>query len=147
MNYRKTLGFVALSLIYDRQDWLNHRFQKENVFPSEFSNEIRLVSMDIPDHEIQSALAAWDRIANLILLSPDEHIEKSEMGFNEWALTREDEFFDQHLLPRDKELYLPKNFMKFIRAREVMISDRLKTLFIFNDATFSEIQVEELAAI
>lgn len=146
MNYRKTLGFVALSLIYDKHDWLNYRHQKENVFPPEFFNEIRLISMDIPSQEIQPALDAWDCIPNMILLSPDEHIEKSEMGFNEWALTREDEFLDRHLLPHDRDLYLPKNFMNFIRAREAMISERLKTLFDFGPIALVKSPIEEMAA-
>ena len=143
MNYRKTLGFIALSLIYDRHDWSNERFQKENIFPPEFSDEIRLISMDTPTHELQASVDAWDRIPNMILLSPDEHIEKSEMSFNEWALSREDEFFDRHLMPKNRELYLPRNFMGFIRAREEMIAERLRTLFDFGDVTLIDAPMEE----
>jgi uncharacterized protein with ParB-like and HNH nuclease domain len=145
MDYRKTLGFVALSLIYDQHDWLNRRTQKDYVFPAAFFDEPRLISMDIPANELQAALEAWDRIPNLVLLSPDEHIEKSEMGFNEWALTREDEFLDRHLLPRDRELYLPKNFVRFIKAREGLISKRLKSLFDFVEVAPLGKPLEELA--
>lgn len=144
MNYRKTLGFVALSLLYDIHDWSSRRFQKDYVFPSEFSDEASLVSMDVPPHLIKEALEAWDRIPNMVLLSPDEHIEKSEMGFNEWALTRDDEFLDRHLLPRDRELYLAKNFVRFIKAREILISDRLKSIFDFDQVYSIESNSETL---
>ena len=144
MDYRKTLGFVALSLIYDKHDWLNDRTQKDYVFPSEFFDELRLISLDIPVHELEAALDSWDRIANMLLLSPDEHIEKSELGFNEWALTREDEFLDYHLLPRDRELYLPKNFIRFIRSREALITARLKSFFEFGEVASLGKPTEEL---
>lgn len=145
MDYRKTLGFVALSLLYNQHDWLNHRSQKDYVFPAEYFDEPRLISMDIPADELQAALDAWDRIPNLVLLSPDEHIEKSEMGFNEWALTREDEFLARHLLPRDRELYSPRNFVRFIQAREELIMTRLKSLFDLGDVTPVGKPLEELA--
>lgn len=145
MDYRKTLGFVALSLLYNHHDWLNYRSQKDYVFPAEFFDEARLISMDIPADELQAALDAWDRIPNMVLLSPDEHIEKSEMDFNEWALTREDEFLARHLLPRDRELYSPRNFVRFIQAREALISTRLKSLFDFGEATPLEKPLGELA--
>ncbi|MGA8147720.1 MAG: hypothetical protein WB870_09110, partial [Gallionellaceae bacterium] len=134
------------SLLYNQQDWLNHRSQKDYVFPSELFDETRLISMDIPADQLQAALNSWDRIPNMVLLSPDEHIEKSEMGFNEWALTREDEFLARHLLPRDRELYLPRNFVRFIQAREALISARLKSLFDFGEATPAGKPLGELAA-
>ncbi len=146
MDYRKTLGFVALSLIYDQHDWLNNRSQKDYVFPADFFDEPRLISMDIPAEELKAALDAWDRIANMVLLSPDEHIDKSEMDFNEWVLTREDEFLDRHLLPRDRELYLPRNFMRFIHAREELISARLRSLFVFDETAPAGKPLEELVA-
>lgn len=146
MDYRKTLGFVALSLLYNQHDWLNYRSQKDYVFPAEYFDEPRLISMDIPADELQTALDAWDRIPNMVLLSPDEHIEKSEMGFNEWALTREDEFLDRHLLPRDRELYSPKNFVRFIQAREALITTRLKSPFDFGEAIPVGKLLVELAA-
>jgi hypothetical protein len=147
MNYRKVLGFVALSLSYDNHDWLNYHAQKNYIFPAAYFDEPRLISMDIPSADLKEALEAWDRIPNLVLLSPDEHIEKAEMGFNEWALTRELEFLDRHLLPRDRELYLPRNFVRFIKAREALISARLKSLFDFGEEKILGKPLGELAEV
>ena len=133
LDYRKTLGFVALSLLYNQHDWLNTRSQKHYVYPSELFEEQRLISMDVPADDIATALDVWDRIPNMVLLTPDEHIEKSGMGFHEWAMTREDEFLERHLLPKDRELYSPNNFMRFINARESLIAMRLKSLFDFGE--------------
>lgn len=146
MNYRKTLGFVALSLLYNRHDWLNSRTQKDYVFPAAFFDESRLISMDLPADQLHMALDAWDRMPNLVLLSPDEHIEKNEMKFIEWALTRDDDFLDRHLLPHDRDLYLPKNFMQFIRVREALIARRLRSLFEGNEDTLPGKSLGELAA-
>lgn len=145
LDFRKSLGFVALSLIYNQHDWLNNRSQKDYVFPPAFFDEERLISMDMPIEDIQAALDVWDCIPNLILLSPDEHIEKTEQGLNEWILTRDDEFFDRHLLPRDYELYLPRNFLRFIEARRALIASRLQGLFGTDEECAPGKAQEELA--
>ncbi|MGD7034381.1 DUF262 domain-containing protein [Methylotuvimicrobium buryatense] len=129
LNYSKKLGFVALSLLYDQYDWLNVRFQKDHLFPLSFFEEEKLVSAGVSGNLIETYIASSDRMPNLVLLSRDEFIEKSQMDFNVWIQTREDSFFTRHLLPTNLSLYRLENFPAFIKHREELITVRLKEFF------------------
>lgn len=129
LNYSKKLGFVALSMLYDNHDWLNYNYQKDHLFNLELFENKNLDIIGISDNKKELFRSSSDRMPNLILLSRDEFIEKSQIDFNTWIQTRDDSFFDRHLLPKQQSLYSIENFIEFINAREKLISDRLKSLF------------------
>jgi hypothetical protein len=69
-------------------------------------------------------------IGNLQLLLPIEHKDKLAKDFDEWIVTRDESFKVRHLIPLDESLYRFDRFDKFIEAREALIRERLKSLFI-----------------
>ena len=83
-------------------------------------------SLGVSEKEIESHIS---RMPNLLLLSRDEIIEKEEMDFSIWIQSRNDNFFVQHLLPKDLALYRPEKFIVFIKHREEQIANHLKSLF------------------
>jgi len=129
LNYSKKLGFVALSMLYDNSDWLNYRYQKDHLFSIDLFRQERLFSLGVPENKIESFIKTSDRMPNLLLLSRDEFNEKSQMDFSIWIQTRDDNFFMRHLLPNDLDLYKLENFLAFIKEREELITNRLKSLF------------------
>jgi hypothetical protein len=129
LNYSKKLGFVALSMFYHNNDWLNYHHQKDHLFSLDLFKQEKLFSFGIPENKIEDFINASDRMPNLILLSRDEYIEKSQMDFYAWIQTRDDIFFTRHLLPNNTELYEIKNFLVFIKKREEFITNHLKLLF------------------
>lgn len=129
LNYSKKLGFVALSMLYDNSDWLNYHYQKDHLFSIDLFREEKLFSLGIPSNEIEAFINASDRMPNLLLLSRDEFNEKSQMDFNTWIQTRDDDFFVRHRLPTNLDLYKIENFLAFIQHKEVLIANHLKSLF------------------
>lgn len=129
LNYSKKLGFVALSMLYDNNDWLNYRYQKDHLFSIDLFRQEKLFSLGVSANQIESFVNASDRMPNLVLLSRDEFNEKSQMDFSVWIQTRDDDFFARHRLPKNLDLYRIENFLVFIRHREELISNHLKALF------------------
>ncbi|WP_262965153.1 DUF262 domain-containing protein [Methylobacter psychrophilus] len=126
ISYSKKLGFVALSTLYDNNNWANDHYQKVSLFPKKLFDNEKLLSLGVSENEIDLHIS---RMPNLLLLSRDEIIEKEEMDFSIWIQSRNDNFFDQHLLPKDMALYRPEKFLGFIKHREERIENRLKSLF------------------
>ena len=129
LNYTKKLGFVALSMLYDNNDWLNYRYQKDHLFSIDLFRQEKLFSLGIPENKINLLISASDRMPNLLLLSRDEFHEKSQMDFSIWIQTRDDDFFIRHLLPKKLDLYKIENFLSFVIQREELITNHLKKLF------------------
>ncbi len=126
ISYSKKLGFVALSTLYENNNWANDLYQKVSLFPKKIFSPEKLSSLGVSEKEIESHIS---RMPNLLLLSRDEIIEKEEMDFSIWIQSRNDNFFDQHLLPKDLALYRPEKFIVFIKHREEQIANHLKSLF------------------
>ena len=70
-----------------------------------------------------------ERLANLCLLLAHENMGKQDMQVDEWLASRESGFLKRHLIPTDTSLWKFERFPDFLRAREDLIRERLKTLF------------------
>jgi hypothetical protein len=76
-----------------------------------------------------------------VLLTESECREYHQLDFEDWVTSRSDAWLKQHLLPTNFGLYHERSFLDFIKARGVLISDRLSTLF-----DEPEFDVEAIAA-
>ena len=115
ITYGKQQTFLALSLLYDVNNWGVVNFQQDHIFPKSL----------FPKDQMNKA----NRIANLELLTYDQHARKLDRNFDEWILQCDDNFKRDHLIPLDESLYQFNKFDKFIEARETLIRERLRNLF------------------
>lgn len=129
ITYGKQQTFLALSLLYDDNNWGTLNFQQDHIFPKSLFSEEQMneagISSDLQDRYIDLK----NRIGNLQLLSFFEHAGKIAQPFDEWIVTRDESFKKRHLIPLDESLFRFDKFDKFIEAREVLIRERLRSLF------------------
>ncbi len=75
-----------------------------------------------------------DQIANLMLLSAEENRdEKKDKLPEEWLKDKNDDYFDIHLIPRDKELWKLENFEKFVEKRKKLIEEKFKKMDLLEE--------------
>ena len=101
--------------------WVDH------IFPQSKLKEIKEIN---PETERKVMKYKWwdrDQIANLMLLSAEENRdEKKDKTPEEWLKDKDDEYFEIHLIPRNKELWKIENFENFVEERKKLIVDKFK---------------------
>jgi len=121
-------AFLALSILYDDNNWGDKQVQQDHIFPeSMFSYQ---------DMVANGQEALWykysglhNRIGNLELLTQQENLEKLNKPFDGWIRSRDASFKKRHLIPDNPELWKFENFEHFVVARETLIKERLVQLF------------------
>ena len=114
-TYGKQQTFLALSLLYDVNNWGIVNFQQDHIFPKSH----------FPKDQMNKA----NRIANLELLTYDQHARKGDQMPDKWFAQCDENFKRDHLIPLDESLYQLDKFDKFIEAREILIREHLRNLF------------------
>lgn len=128
-KYGKKRDFLVLSLLYDRISWGNISKNKDHIFPADnFDNEEELIKEYGPE-KAEKYQEAKDKIANLQILTEQENKKKLEKDFKDWIRSRDDKFYERHLIPKDESLYDMDNFLEFKEERERLIANRLTSLF------------------
>jgi hypothetical protein len=130
ISYRKQQTFLALSILYDDNNWGTLSFQQDHIFPKSLFSEKHMNEVGIPPYLQDRYMNSVNLVGNLQLLLPVEHIDKRANDFDKWIVTRDESFKKRHLIPLDESLYRFDRFDKFIEAREALIRERLKNLFI-----------------
>lgn len=129
IRYGKQQTFLALSLLYDDNNFGTLNFQQDHIFPKSLFTEKHMNQVGINSDRQDMYTDSFNRIGNLQLLLPIEHKDKLAQEFDEWIVTRDETFKKRHLIPSDESLYEFDRFDKFIEAREALIRERLKGLF------------------
>ena len=128
IKYGSKEAFLALSLLYDDNNWGDKEIHQDHIFPEDMFDYSRWEGTDREnmwwEHNEQS-----NRIANLELLTKQENLEKLNRPFDEWIATRDASFMRRHLIPENPRLWRLENFARFIAAREEMIKARLRQFF------------------
>jgi Protein of unknown function DUF262 len=128
ISYGSRQAFLALSLLYDHRYWGTMTSHQDHIFP----HPEGLGGQAIPHERWADYRRARDCLANLELLTEQENGEKSNQPFNAWLLTRDSEFRQRHLIPADDDLLRFERFLDFVKARELLIKQRLMQLFATN---------------
>jgi hypothetical protein len=128
ITYGKRIIFLALSLLYDDNNWGTKSFHQDHIFPRALFDKT-MEDSGFNTEILVKYYVLKDRIGNLELLLSHENQEKSSQPFEQWISTRDSSFKQRHLIPDDPELWKFQNFEHFIKRREEMIEDRLKQLF------------------
>lgn len=123
ITYGRQQTFLALSVLYDDCAWGTAKFHQDHIFPRSMFKAKDLVG---------TGRAGWitdkDRLGNLCLLWSRENQEKSDQPFEDWLRTRDASFRKRHLIPEDPKLWKFERFGDFLKAREKLISERLKVV-------------------
>jgi len=131
-EYGGTKTFLALSVLYDDNNWGDKQVQQDHIFPENMFSYQDMVANG------QEALwhkyyGLHNRIANLELLTQQENLEKLNKPFDEWIRSRDVSFKKRHLIPDNPDLWKFENFEGFIDERERLIVERLDKLFVLLD--------------
>jgi hypothetical protein len=130
IKYNSKEAFLALSLLYDFNDWGTTEFQQDHIFPKFFFNQQKMVEMGISSDRQKNFLKRVNCIGNLELLrTKDEHPTKGEEPPEKWIRSRDPDFKVRHLIPADESVYAFDRFDDFLKERERLIRKRLENLF------------------
>jgi len=103
--------------------WVDH------IFPQSKLKEIKEINPETGRKVMKYKWWDRDQIANLMLLSAEENRdEKKDKTPEEWLRDKDDEYFEIHLLPKNKDLWKIENFEKFVKEREKLIVDKFKRM-------------------
>lgn len=128
-TYGKPLTFLALSLLYDDNNWGNTNYHQDHIFPQALFTRKLMGSIGFSADRQKRYIELINHIGNLELLLPSENLEKSNKAFDQWLPTRDPKFRARHLIPQDNTLLRFEKFEQFIAAREDLIRQRLRTIF------------------
>jgi uncharacterized protein with ParB-like and HNH nuclease domain len=128
IRYNDKVDFLALSLLYDQDNWGLLKYHRDHIFPS--SRFGYFYGVNMPGTQQQDYREEMDSVANLELLVEPENIGKSDKEFETWLQSRDASFRSKHLIPDDNDLLVFTRFLDFIEAREHLIRDRLRALGI-----------------
>ena len=72
-----------------------------------------------------------DSLANLELLSREDHNDKSDRRLKDWINLQDDrqKYLSMHLIPDDENLWKPSNFKKFLQSRAQLIANKINESF------------------
>lgn len=120
--------FLALTLLYEQHDFGNIQYHQDHIFPSNLLETEKLVERGIdPDKAVEFEERA-DTFANLQLLTGRENEAKQDKPFDEWITTRDEAFYERHLIPDEPEYYKLENFDKFVETRGKLIKETLSSV-------------------
>ncbi len=128
-EYRDRIIFLPLSILYDEQGWGNTPYHIDHIFPQADFNSKSMLKNGMDKDTVKEIIIASNSIANLQLLTDQENLEKSKTPFDKWIVTRDSNYKSKHHIPNDTSLYTMQNFLKFVEAREALITTRLQSIF------------------
>jgi hypothetical protein len=128
ITYGGRNAFLALSLLYEGNNWGTMTFHQDHIFPRALFSERNLNALGFDEVRKDRYRGLRDRFGNLQLLLSDENLEKQDKNFGDWIRTRDKGFKQRHLIPEDDGLLDFGRFEQFMSAREDLIRKHLKNL-------------------
>ena len=130
-TYRSQKSFLLLSLLHFG-DAVRHGvdYERDHIFPKSRLRANRLVEeYGINQVEAERFEERKHSVANLQLLTDEEHAQKQELPFEEWVKARTDDYKRRHCIPRNDRLYEMDQFPEFLQERERLIRERIAETF------------------
>lgn len=127
LEYGKPLTFLALSLLYDITNWRTTTYHQENIFPKSLFHPRQMSKAGIGPEQQERFAELANTLANLLLLTPEEHTEQlTSQSLEGWLQSRDAHFRARHFIPMDNALLHFENFEQFIEARQNLIRLRIQ---------------------
>lgn len=109
--------------------WVDH------IFPQSKLKEVKVTNPETGRKVMRYKRWDRDQIANLMLLSAEENRdEKRDKLPEEWLIDKNNEYFEIHLIPRNKELWKVRSYERFVEERKKLIVSKFKKMGILRDA-------------
>lgn len=128
-RYGQGSSYLALSLLHDAVNRGGVLYHEDHIFPKSWFTPDNLAEHGIEGDRQASFMTLADTVANLQLLTEQENLSKQAANPLGWMAGRAPDFRESHLIPVDSNLLVLERFDDFVRARQDLISDRLRTLF------------------
>lgn len=129
ITYGGMKAFLALSILYDDNNWGVKTFHQDHIFPQAMFNLSAMEESGFSSDDWYRYSLLKNKIGNLELLLDHENQEKLNKPFDQWISTRGSTFKSRHLIPDNSELWKFERFEDFVTERERLIRKRLETLF------------------
>jgi len=124
ISYGSKDDFLALSLLYDDNNWGDKKINIDHIFPSSMFNIIEMTNNGFGD-KWYAYSKLCNRLPNLELLTEPENKEKLAKPFDKWITTRDPSFLKRHHIPDNPDLWKFENFPLFIEERQKLIANRI----------------------
>ncbi len=134
-GYERRTCFLALSLLYDTDNWGSTQYHIDHIIPRSLADRKALMALNLQETQIQRILDCVNRLGNLEILLGRENLEKHNMPFARWVETRDSEFLDRHLIPNNPNLWDVSMLPQFVEAREALIRKRIQRTGSLMDST------------
>jgi hypothetical protein len=117
--------FLALTLLYDQDDFGSIQYHQDHIFPESRLTTENLIERGIEPDKAEK-FAEWaDKFANIQLLTRKENETKQDTSFDEWISGQNDLFYNRHLIPENPEYHKIESFDRFLEKRGEMIKSEL----------------------
>ncbi|MEW5844324.1 MAG: DUF262 domain-containing protein [Bacteroidota bacterium] len=127
IKYQTRYSFLALSLLYPSRNCRDTIIHEDHIFPQTDFSKNKLKRRGYTEEKIDFYQNNFNNIINLQLLSDTENLSKNSTPFDNWILTRDNEFKETHKIPLLED-YSMDNFEKFIFERKEIIKKFFKAL-------------------
>jgi uncharacterized protein with ParB-like and HNH nuclease domain len=124
-QYKSPTCFLALSLLDDEKNWGTSSYHIDHIIPKSLCTESKLIKTGMNEIDAKESINYVNRLGNLQLLLDHENIGKSDGQFDEWIKTRDSNFLERNLIPKNKDLWRPEKLKEFVEAREELIREYL----------------------
>lgn len=121
-------AFLALTLLYDREDFGSIRHHQDHIFPKSRLATENLIERGISPERASEFEEEVDKLPNIQLLTRTENESKQDTPFEEWITQQSSSFYDRHLIPRDPGLHRVKNFEQFLKVPREKIKSKLMSI-------------------
>ena len=120
--------FLALTLLYPKNDWGSVQYHQDHIFPASKLDEQHLRDQGFPEESISKFTEERDKLANLQLLTENENETKQDKSFEQWVTNQNDEFYQRHFIPENPEYHKLENFDQFVAERRKRIKQHLLSM-------------------
>lgn len=125
--YGSKYSYLILSLLYPDRDWKDNVYHEDHIYPKSSFTARSLAARGYPSDQIENYQRHFNTIVNLQLLTDTENLEKNATPFDDWLLTRDDNFKSRHSIPAMTN-YDFDHFMQFIEERRTDIAAKLRQI-------------------
>ena len=126
-GYQGRYTNLIMSLLYPNRYWKDTSFHIDHIFPQKRFSLRSLKKLGYDDDKIEIYMSRFNSLCNLQLLTESENLEKNDMEFDQWLITRDESFRSRHLIPEIQN-YGFEYFGEFSSARSDKIVASLKSL-------------------
>ena len=124
-SLRKNMVFLSLlyypSVADERNEYeIDHIFPKSEMTQNKLTNNYEYTLKEAKQIENMSK-----NVANLQLIQKSENRKKSASLPNKWINTRTEDYFANHHIPKEEDLYSIKNAKEFFKKRQALIKEEL----------------------